>query len=329
MTPFERYCEMIQAGEIGNIPWSLREINGENNRTLAHWAAERKLLPDDFSEWLIEDAHGLTVVEVALASDGLPDDFSEWDMMLWHHGCMVAHKAAETGKLPASFDRWDFSTESGTTVAHILADLGQLPVSLLKNPVMGVCDQDGISPFHILARNGALPEGFDKWDHAGSSGWTVAHEAVSGQVLDNDFSWWHLRDEDGTSVARAALIHDSLPEDFSHWEIEDADGRTVAHEFVRLRRDSFPAGFDQWALEDREGNTVAHTAVLFDRFPADFEAWDLKNRSGETVEAYLKRLVAERDKPPLKSFAHYEAWRMNQAIQSVPSASSRIRKHAC
>ena len=330
MTPFECCCEMIESGEVGNIPfpWSLREDNGENGRTLAHWAAERKLLPDDFSGWLIEDSNGLTVVEFALRADALPEDFNGWDIALWRQCMMVAHLAAEEGKLPPNFDRWELLTENGKTVAHILAELDQLPDALLTHPVMWHCDRDGMSIFHLLARKGALPEGFDKWDYAGKHGWTVAHEAASGQVLSNDFSWWHLRDEDGMSVARVALIHDSLPENFSHWDIEDADGLTVAHEAVHRRRDPFPKGFDQWALEDRVGNTVAHAAASADKLPADFEAWNLMNRSGETVEAYLKRIMVEFDMPPVKSFAHYEAWRMNQAIQSNPTASSKIRKNA-
>lgn len=328
MTPFEHYCTLIEAGQSQDIPWALREINGEKNRTLAHWAAERRLLPEGFCDWLMEDAQGVTVVELALRHDALPSGFKDWDINLERHGIKVAHLAAETGKLPPDFDQWTLQTDDAKTVAHILAEKGEIPEKLLAHPVMWTPDLDGMSSFHLLARHNALPEGFDRWDYAGKSGWTVAHEAAAGNMLDKDFPWWHLRDEDGMSVARVALMYQTLPEGFHQWGIEDADGFTVAHEAVIIPRFTIPKGFDQWGLINFDGETVAHTAVLSDRIPADFEAWDLKNRAGETVEALLKRLMQESNCPPIQSFAHYEAWRMNQAIQEDSSASSRIHKNA-
>jgi hypothetical protein len=53
---------------------------------------------------------------------------------------------------------------------------------------------------HEAAKNGTLPDGFDRWELADKDGWTVAHEAAFDGHLPEGFSLWNLRDGRGNTV---------------------------------------------------------------------------------------------------------------------------------
>lgn len=325
----DHYRQMLESGKIETIPWETKIPDDPYGNTLAHWAAERQLLPANFSNWMLHNLHEETVIEVAINAGWLPDGFGHWDLPLKHYGLKVAHLAAEKGLLPSSFDRWDIAAEDGKTVAHILAENDKLPDHVLSHPVMWQCDRDGMSVFHLLARNQKLPENFSRWEYAGNLGWAVAHEAATVTGLDKDFPLWHLHCEDGISVARVALMYHALPEGFSRWDIEDVDGLTIAHKIVSSSGAfSLPEGFDQWTLEDRMGRSVAHTALAHDALSPDFSQWDIVDRSGETVEDCLKRMMKEEAAPPLNSFSHYEAWKLRQNVANIAKVSPGLHKKA-
>ena len=53
---------------------------------------------------------------------------------------------------------------------------------------------------HEAAANGDLPEGFDQWDIADETGWTVAHVAAVHGRLPKNFDKWDLKDKSDVTV---------------------------------------------------------------------------------------------------------------------------------
>jgi hypothetical protein len=104
----------------------------------------------------------------------LPADSQEWARVVDKDGWTVAHAAAERGRLPEGFTRWDIVNKYGRTVAH------------------------------EAAKFGPLPKGFNRWDLADKNGRTVAHEAVWCGPLPKGFNQWELADKYGRTVAHAA-----------------------------------------------------------------------------------------------------------------------------
>jgi hypothetical protein len=100
--------------------------------------------------------------------------------------------------------------------------------SAYKDAVAEVAtDEMKTSAYFFAARYGLLPEDFNLWGMADSSGWTVAHEAA---------------------------LYGHLPTDFEHLDIADRAGRTVAQ--VMKDRDS-----NRRLVEDMKGNDKASLSM--------------------------------------------------------------------
>lgn len=52
----------------------------ESGQSLAHWAAENQVLPDDFKQWKLKDNSNETVIETALDNASLPYGFKEFGL---------------------------------------------------------------------------------------------------------------------------------------------------------------------------------------------------------------------------------------------------------
>jgi len=143
--------------------------------------------------------------------------------------------------------------------------------------------REGENPFVMIfaARHGRLPAGFDRWELATPSGWSVAHEAIYYGHIPTDFDRWEIATPSGLSVAHIGALRGTLPADFDRWEITDSNGITAAH--VAARYNHLPAGFNRWELATPKGWMVAHEAAYYDHLPADFDRWDLATPQGWTV----------------------------------------------
>jgi hypothetical protein len=58
----------------------------------------------------------------------------------------------------------------------------------------------GYAEIAEMAMDGTLPPGFDDWELADDSGWTVAHAAALHGALPPGFDKWDLVDKNGVSV---------------------------------------------------------------------------------------------------------------------------------
>ena len=173
-----------------------------------------------------------------------------------------------------------------------------------------------------------------------------------GDLSGQPRSFWEEGVEGGSTRAHIAAIMDVLPDDFTHWDIIDNTGITLAH--LLIATDLLPEHFDQWSIMSRSGETVAHVAALKERLAADLpaEIWALKNRDGETV---AHNVLRTRDAIPSgfqhwnildgqneslaasidllsehfpKSFAVYQSWRIQNAMDPQKITPSKIQRNS-
>lgn len=154
--------------------------------TIAHFAAEKGLLPKGFTRWDLRGTAGVSVAETALIAGTLPDDFDAWGqvVMSWHtpSDITLAHWAVRRGLLPKSFHRWEIQTRPDSPA-----------------------DMETVA--HWAAKKGILPEDFRQWDLVDGRGNTVAHIAARWGALPEDFREWGLKDAQGRTVAEVAFRH--------------------------------------------------------------------------------------------------------------------------
>lgn len=93
--------------------WGMKDKKGF---CVAHLAACKGLLPEDFVYWDIRDSLGFSVAhEQVYNYYPLPSDFSQWDMVD-RYGKTVAVVAAERSLLPLNFPYWDWKDSDGETI---------------------------------------------------------------------------------------------------------------------------------------------------------------------------------------------------------------------
>lgn len=76
----------------------------EKGKSIAHYAAQKGLLPESFDRWDMRDGGGVSVAEVALRSKSLPESFNGWGMPAQEYlADTIAHVGAKEGLLPKNF----------------------------------------------------------------------------------------------------------------------------------------------------------------------------------------------------------------------------------
>ena len=172
-----------------------------------------------------------------------------------------------------------------------------------------------------------------------------------GDLSGQPRSFWEEGVEGGSTRAHIAAIMDVLPDDFTHWDIADKTGMSIAHMLVAT--DLLPVHFDQWSIMNREGDTVAHVAALKERLAASLPSaiWALKNREGKTVAqcalerdaipdgfghwgmpdhenvSLAQRAERLRENVP-KSFAVYQSWRIQNAMDPQKITPAKIQRNS-
>jgi hypothetical protein len=74
------------------------------------------------------DNAGDTVAHLAAIKQVLPEDFPDWNL-LDRDGATVAHRAARNGTLPKGFSKWSLAMPDGETVAHTFVSAAGLGLS--------------------------------------------------------------------------------------------------------------------------------------------------------------------------------------------------------
>lgn len=102
------------------------DICNNDDYTLAHYAASKRLLPANFERWHLSDKDGWSVAHEYASFNTFPLEFSLW-WLSDKDGYTVAHTAAMYNTLPRGFNLWSLCDSGGTTVAHTAAEFGNLP----------------------------------------------------------------------------------------------------------------------------------------------------------------------------------------------------------
>jgi hypothetical protein len=217
---------------LRNLPpdsrhWADRPGGKASGWTIAHIAAASGLLPKGFSQWELEGKDGTTVAQFALNYGRIPDWFDRWEITdrdsgvpiahfaafkgllpasapraVWMLrdplGCTPYHAAAEGGRLPEGFDRWDVASPAGWTVAHTAALHGTLPPDVPEEVLRYRCEDgaddirdDTVAGIVLYVLGGA--EGLPAVDEKGWSGRGVS-----------------LPPNDPVTVARARKVLDAM-----------------------------------------------------------------------------------------------------------------------
>lgn len=156
----------------------------EKGKSIAHYAAQKGLLPESFDRWDMRDGSGVSVAEVALRSKSLPESFNGWGMPAQEYlADTIAHVGAKEGLLPKNFKDWGIHTQH--TEMHDLVD----------------------TVAHTAVKKGTLPKTFDQWGLMDGKGDTVAHVAAARGVLPKGFPEWDLKNAKGQSVIEVAAAH--------------------------------------------------------------------------------------------------------------------------
>lgn len=119
----------------------------EDGWTVAHAAALRNLLPEDFSDWELTDKNGYSVAHARARCTVLPANFPHW-MLADHNGLTVAQVALLNRNLPTDFPvaLWIKRLPSGTTLAHLAALHGMLPDTIRRIPqIRDAVNSEGVS----------------------------------------------------------------------------------------------------------------------------------------------------------------------------------------
>lgn len=189
--------------------WLLTLANGLNV-TLAHIAAERGNLPEDFDKWDLRDCKNKTVAHMAAEHGNIPEgfDWERYGLMRDIEGRTVYHCAAEGGCLPGWFNEWHLEDEDGWSVAHFAAYYNNIPGNFDWEKFGMMRDYKyGETVYHEAASGKCLPQWFNDWDIANSKGITVAHYAALGGNLPGNFDWERyglMRDNEGRTVYQYA-----------------------------------------------------------------------------------------------------------------------------
>ena len=163
-----------------NFPhWDKKIVKADStSTTMAHWAATHGYpFPASFPFWGLKNSRRRTVVEVFLGYKYLlPPDFNQWSLRSEVSGETVAHLyLMELWRpMPASFDQWDLTNRTGSTVAHEAVRvaynlgndaIGALPpdrsIWLLERRDRHTGEKDGNTALHLRAAlGGSIPDIF-------------------------------------------------------------------------------------------------------------------------------------------------------------------------
>jgi len=272
--------------------------------------AKKNILPEDFTDWGLNNLYGWSVAHVAAAYGSLSDNFNDWNLTLESGGGTgrsrnptVAHIAAIYNNLPNNFNLWELADDYGITVGHIAAYFNRLPdgfsnwnqkgeFSSIKPTILDVLkktkeksysefilSEQRVHHYLNLVTNTILSD-FKLWHACHSDYWSIAHQAAKFNTLPDGFNDWGIQCYDW-SVAHEAAKSRIFSSDFVFFRLCTASGWTVAHEAARYG--NLPCDFNQWSIADEEGWTVAHEAARYGNLPCDFNQWDIADEEGWTV----------------------------------------------
>jgi hypothetical protein len=316
------YNDVLNGGSIPDGFTDFSYVGDQNtSKTIAHLLAERGRLPASFSDWLITNMMGTTVLDVAVRNGLFPDIDAKFYLASCTDFRMgdALHYALKAGFIPKNFDAWRQVGQSGKPAAHYAAELGLLPSDFNDwdicddrgTPVQFVCatagvhfnefvrpllrDDSGNTIYHILAKNNKLPEDFDEWELSNKSDVSVAHIYAMYNKVDKEFKYLHLKAKIGT-VLEIAAMHGNLPDDFDWKKIQIEHGRSSVFHKMAQKGQILPSSFDAWDAYDDGGRTVAHYAAERGNLPCTFS--NLGLRTLDEGRVTVAHVLARIDKLP-------------------------------
>ena len=96
------------------------------------------------SEWLVADTDGWTIAHYFAQRQVMPVDFEHW-AVADVEGITAAHAAASAGKLPKGFNQWMLRDGLGNTVAHYAVRSKHYDIHDFNQEIMKAVNKAGVS----------------------------------------------------------------------------------------------------------------------------------------------------------------------------------------